>query len=46
MDAATALYNKYSSVNDDFLRMRNIVLARKIPRRFFVQPHTKFLGQY
>ena len=45
MEAATALYNKFSAVNDDFLKMRKIVLARKIPRRLYVQPHTKLLGE-
>ena len=45
MEAATALYNKFSTVSDDFLKMRDIVLARKIPRRLFVQPHTMLLGE-
>ena len=45
MGAATALYNKLSAVSDDFLKLRNIVIARKIPRRLYVQPHTKLLGE-
>uniref|UniRef100_A0A1X7UQ62 Dipeptidyl peptidase III n=1 Tax=Amphimedon queenslandica TaxID=400682 RepID=A0A1X7UQ62_AMPQE len=34
------LYNKYSTVTDDHLMLRDIVMARKMPRRLFVQPHT------
>ncbi|EDO43060.1 predicted protein [Nematostella vectensis] len=34
------LYDKYSAVDAHFLEMRNIVLARKTPRRMFVQSHT------
>lgn len=45
MEAATTLYNKFSTVSDEFLKMRKIVLARKIPRRLYVQPHTKLLGE-
>uniref|UniRef100_A0A1X7TG90 Uncharacterized protein n=1 Tax=Amphimedon queenslandica TaxID=400682 RepID=A0A1X7TG90_AMPQE len=34
------LYNKYSTVTDDHLLLIDIVMARKMPRRLFVQPHT------
>ncbi|PIK55392.1 putative dipeptidyl peptidase 3 [Apostichopus japonicus] len=41
---AKELYDKYSAVNDDspekFLSLRSIVLARKQPRRMFVQVNT------
>ncbi|GMS81030.1 hypothetical protein PENTCL1PPCAC_3205, partial [Pristionchus entomophagus] len=37
---ATALFNKYS-VGPTDLKWREIVLARRKPRRFFVQPNTK-----
>ncbi|XP_019853078.1 PREDICTED: dipeptidyl peptidase 3-like [Amphimedon queenslandica] len=33
-------YNKYSTVTDDHLMLRDTVMARKMPRRLFVQPHT------
>ncbi|XP_068682622.1 dipeptidyl peptidase 3-like isoform X1 [Montipora foliosa] len=35
-----ALYDKYSVVDDEFLALRKTVLARKTPRRLFVQAHT------
>lgn len=35
-----ALYDKYSAVDDEFLALRKTVLARKTPRRLFVQAHT------
>ena len=34
------LYDKYSTVADDHLVLRDIVMSRKMPRRLFVQPHT------
>ena len=34
------LYDKYSTVTDDHLVLRDIVMSRKMPRRLFVQPHT------
>lgn len=33
VDRATTFYNKYSEVNDFFLRVRKIVLDKKKPRR-------------
>ncbi|KAM7447258.1 bifunctional diacylglycerol diphosphate phosphatase/phosphatidate phosphatase [Porites harrisoni] len=35
-----ALYDRYSAVDDEFLALRKTVLARKTPRRMFVQAHT------
>ena len=34
------LYNTYSTVIPQHLALRDIVMARKLPRRMFVQPHT------
>lgn len=39
--AASALFAKYTSVNERFLALRADVLARKSPRGVFVQPHTR-----
>lgn len=35
-----SLYDRYSAVDDEFLALRKTVLARKTPRRMFVQAHT------
>lgn len=40
-----ALYDKYSAVDDEFLVLRKTVLARKTPRRLFVQAHTSSGGK-
>lgn len=40
-----ALYDKYSAVDDEFLDLRKTVLARKTPRRLFVQAHTSSGGK-
>ena len=42
--AARAMYTQYSTVDEYFLKLREIVLARKVPRRMFVQPHTECNG--
>ena len=46
--AGKTLYEYYSDVNDSrephFLTLRSIVLARKQPRRMFVQSHTVVQG--
>ena len=42
--AARAIYGQYSAVDEYFLKLREIVLARKVPRRMFVQPHTACNG--
>jgi len=39
-ESAKAMYDFYSSVDEDFANMRMIVLDRKLPRRMFVQPRT------
>ncbi|KAL9953202.1 hypothetical protein ACROYT_G040579 [Oculina patagonica] len=39
-DSGKALYDRYSAVDDEFLALRKTVLARKTPRRMFVQAHT------
>lgn len=39
--AGEALYSNYSSVTEEHQAMRDIVLLRKMPRRMFVQPHTR-----
>ena len=42
-----ALYNKYSEVSEEdggWLSLRDIVLARKMPRRMLVQPLTVIQG--
>jgi len=41
VDAAKSLYAKYTAVSDEFVQLRNIVLAKKQPRKVFVQPFTK-----
>jgi len=43
VEGGQALYNKYSEVAEQdggWLSLRDIVLARKIPRRMLVQPLT------
>jgi dipeptidyl-peptidase-3 len=40
VQAATKFYDDYTSVNDDFLKLRDTVLAFKKPRKLFVQAHT------
>ena len=46
--AGKTMYEVYSDVNDSsephFLSLRSIVLARKQPRRMFVQQHTSVQG--
>ena len=39
------MYNGYSAVDDEFLALRKTVLARKTPRRMFVQAHTSLAGK-
>lgn len=40
-DSGKSLYDEYTSVNEEMLSLREIVLARKKPRRIFVQPHLR-----
>jgi dipeptidyl-peptidase-3 len=40
IQAATAFYEDYTSVDDEFLKLREIVLSQKKPRKVFVQVHT------
>jgi len=40
VENGVAFYAGYSNVSDDFLSIRELVLARKKPRRVFVQPCT------
>ena len=37
--AGAALYEKYSAVPAEMLAMREVVMARKEPRKLLVQPH-------
>jgi len=37
---AEQLFNKYTSVSEEFLNIRQIVLAKIKPRKVYVQPHT------
>ena len=39
------MYNRYSSVNEHWLKCREIVLAKKQPRPMFVQANTKLQSQ-
>jgi len=43
VEHGTAMYNKYSAVNDEYLELRKIVLAKKQPRKVFIQPHSYVL---
>nr|XP_058946241.1 dipeptidyl peptidase 3-like isoform X1 [Pocillopora verrucosa] len=43
-DAGKALYDQYSAVDEEYLALRQTVLARKTPRRMFVQCHTSITG--
>ena len=43
-NSGRALYDKYSEVDEEFLGLRKTVLARKTPRRMFVQVHTSLQG--
>ncbi|XP_031572146.1 dipeptidyl peptidase 3-like [Actinia tenebrosa] len=40
-EGGKALYDHYSKVEEEFLEYRKIVLARKTPRRMFVQANTR-----
>jgi len=40
IQSARELYHKYTDVNEKFLGLRTIVLAKKMPRPIFVQIHT------
>lgn len=40
VEGAIQFYSSYSNVPEDYASLRNIVLAKKKPRRVFVQPHT------
>ena len=44
-DSGKILYDRYSAVDDEFLALRKTVLARKTPRRMFVQAHTSLTGK-
>ena len=47
VSAAEAMYNHYSSVSEEnggWVSIRDIVLARKKPRRMLVQPITMLKG--
>ncbi|KAF0973055.1 hypothetical protein FDP41_008719 [Naegleria fowleri] len=39
-NAAMELFQKYTSVPEEFVKMRKIVLDKKQPRKVFIQPHT------
>ena len=39
------MYHGYSTVGSDMLEKRKIVLARKQPRRIYVQSNTKITGE-
>ena len=39
VESAQKMYLHYSFVGDDYLKLREIVLRRKMPRRNLVQPH-------
>jgi dipeptidyl-peptidase-3 len=45
-DAASSLYEKYSAVSEDggWLELREVVMARKLPRRMLIQPLTQLQG--
>ena len=45
-DAASSLYERYSAVSEDggWLELREVVLARKLPRRMLIQPLTRVQG--
>lgn len=45
-NAGRALYDRYSAVSEEFLALRKTVLARKTPRRMFVQCHTSITGKF
>ncbi|XP_078001286.1 dipeptidyl peptidase 3-like [Glandiceps talaboti] len=48
-DQGKAMYDKYSTVDDEtpekFLSLRAVIMARKQPRRMFVQPNTTLEGE-
>lgn len=47
--AGEELYSRYSTVTEEdggWLTLRDIVLARKMPRRMLVQPLTVKTGEY
>jgi len=40
VENGTKFYSELSEVSEEFVKLREIILARKKPRRVFVQPHT------
>jgi len=38
--AASAMYDKYTTVPDDWLPLRDLVIEKRQPRKIFVQPNT------
>lgn len=44
VEAGEALYSRYSTISEEWLSLRRIVLARKMPRRMLVQPLTILKG--
>lgn len=45
-DEGKKMYDGYSNVGENFLKLRNIVLERKQPRRMLVQANTTVNGNY
>jgi len=43
-EEATKLFEHYTNLDERFLKLRNIVLAKKQPRGVFVQSNTKLEG--
>ena len=39
VEAGTAMYNRLAAVPEDMIALRDIVMARKEPRKLLVQPH-------
>lgn len=42
--AATALYDKYTAVGEDWLGLREVVMAQRQPRKLLLQANTKLVG--
>lgn len=41
VQAMTEMYNAYCEVGEEYLKLREEVLAKKKPRRVFVQAHSE-----
>jgi dipeptidyl-peptidase-3 len=44
LEGGSALFERYSTVSDEMVGVRAVVMARKEPRKLLVQPHLRLEG--